>query len=170
MKETGIFFGSSSGYTESVAVRILERYGKDSAELRDVADSSPADLLSYPNLILGISTWGIGELQDDWADFLPGMEKLDFSGRKAALFGLGDQESYPDTFADALGILYRSVRSRGCGILGRTPTRGYEFIRSAAVVDGEFVGLVLDEKNQSHMTDQRIDAWLAGLRSGFKGT
>ncbi len=163
MKETGIFYGSSSGKTESVALRIYKKIGEDRSAVRDIASSSREDLLAYRKLILGTPTWGIGELQDDWADFLPGIEELDLSGRKVALFGLGDQESYPDTFADALGILYESMLLTGCEIVGPWPTKGYDFMESAAVREGMFAGLVLDEENQSHLTNTRIDSWLGEI-------
>ena len=61
-------------------MRIYERLGKERSVARDIADSSPGDLLQHKLLILGIPTWGIGELQDDWGDFLPGLEELDLSG------------------------------------------------------------------------------------------
>jgi len=41
------------------------------------------------------------------------------------------------------------------------PTDGYTFEQSAAVVDGRFVGLVIDQRTQGMFTDERIDAWLA---------
>ncbi len=163
MKVTGIFYGTSSGKTENVALRIRQRLGEGNAGIKDIAESTAGDLLTYGSLILGIPTWGIGELQDDWSDFLPGLGGLDLSGKKVALFGLGDQESYPDSFASALGTLYDSLLPTGCEIIGRFPVKGYEFMESAAVRGGMFAGLVLDEENQSHLTDLRIDRWLHGI-------
>jgi len=101
LKQAGIFYGSSSGKTATVASRIHEKLGTDKADLKDVEESSPEDLLNYEFLILGIPTWGIGNTQEDWDILLPLLEGLDLSGKKVALFGLGDQESYPGTFADA---------------------------------------------------------------------
>ena len=160
LRDIGIFYGTSSGNTETVAMKIYERLGSDSATVRDVAESSPADLFPFKLLILGIPTWGIGEVQDDWADFLPQLEDLDLSGKKVALFGLGDQESYPDTFADALGTLYEALQGTGCEIVGSWSTLGYEFMESSAVRNGMFTGLVLDEENQPQLTDIRVQDWL----------
>lgn len=70
MKTIGIFYGSSTGTTESVAKRIAQKLGVEDAHLYDVAKASPADMASYEVLILGSSTWGAGDLQDDWYDFL----------------------------------------------------------------------------------------------------
>jgi len=160
LKDTGIFYGSSSGKTESVAMRIYQKLGSETTAVRDIADSSQKDLLSCKTLILGVSTWGIGEVQDDWLDFLSHLEKLDLTGIKVAIFGLGDQESYPDTFADALGKIYEFLKPTGCEIIGEWSTFGYEFLESAAVKNGMFAGLVLDEENQPELTDLRITDWL----------
>ncbi|MFC2115616.1 flavodoxin [Bacteroidota bacterium] len=165
MTKAGIFYGSSSGKTEFVAWRIHKRLGEAKSELLDIADSSPQDFLKYELLILGIPTWGIGELQDDWMDFLSQLEDLDLSGRKVALFGLGDQESYPDTFADATGKVYDSLLHTGCEITGYCSAKGYDFIDSAALREGRFVGLILDEENQAELTDSRIEEWLKSLPS-----
>ena len=141
-------------------MRIYEKLGSETTAVRDIADSSPKDFLSFKTLILGVPTWGIGEIQDDWLDFLSHVEILDLTGKKLAIFGLGDQESYPDTFADALGKLYEAFKPTGGEIIGTWSTLGYEFIESAAVKEGVFAGLVLDEENQPELTDLRISSWL----------
>lgn len=41
---------------------------------------------------------------------------------------------------------------------------GYSYDSSEACVDGQFVGLPLDESNESDQTDKRIDAWISGLK------
>ena len=49
-------------------------------------------------------------------------------------------------------------------LVGSWSTEGYTFEQSAAVVDGRFVGLVLDQRTQSMHTDERIDGWLAQVK------
>lgn len=160
MKNTGLFYGSSSGKTESTAISILSYLGNDYLEIHDVINATQEDLLKYDHLILGIPTRGIGKLQEDWEDFLPVIQNADLSGKIIALFGLGDQESYPDTFADALGTLYNIMLSLNCQIIGSWPADGYHFVRSFALRRNHFVGLVLDEENQADLSDQRIRSWL----------
>ena len=48
-------------------------------------------------------------------------------------------------------------------MVGAVPVDGYTFDASDAVVDGHFVGLALDEVNESDKTDARIDAWAAAI-------
>ena len=119
--------------------------------------------MDYDILILGVSTWGIGEMQEDWKDFIHPLPELDLNGRMVAMFGLGDQESYPGTFADAMGRLYEVLLNTGCSFTGAWPVAGYVYEASAAVKEGRFVGLVLDEENQPEKTEQRLDKWLKNI-------
>lgn len=163
MKQVGIFYGSSTGDTEKVALLIRDKVGIEKAEIQDIIESKTKDLRQYSFLIMGISTWGIGQIQDDWEPFLHELTKHDCSGLKVALFGLGDQESYPDTFADALGILYDILVSCGFKIIGEWSVNGYEFVHSFAERNGKFVGLVIDERNQAELTEERVVSWLKSL-------
>jgi len=160
LKKTGLFYGSSSGKTASAAVRIRQALGSQDVDLIDVAYARAEEILNYKYLVMGIPTWGIGELQDDWIDFLESIRSYDCSDKKVALFGLGDQESYPDTFADALGKLYDFLIDNKFRIIGQWPAGEYSFMESYAFRNKQFVGLVLDEENQSHLSEERIIAWV----------
>ncbi len=156
-----IAYGSSTGNTRAAAEAIHRALG---GELIDVAAAEAAEkLLAAALLVLGTSTWGVGELQDDWAAFLPTLENLDLTGKKVALFGLGDQASWGDTFVDGMGILYETVVARGGTVVGAVAAEGYDCGASRALVDGRFVGLPLDETNQPEKTAERIAAWTKTL-------
>lgn len=120
---------------------------------------------NYDNLILGGSTWGDGELNDDWEDKWADFCKLDLSGKTIALFGLGDQESYSDEFSSALGIIYEQVINAGAKVVGFTSTQGYYHDGSKAQIDDKFVGLIIDEDNQSNLTEERIENWVKEIKS-----
>ena len=93
---------------------------------------------------------------------------MDLHGKDVALFGCGDSESYCDTFCDGMGILYEDLKDTGCTFLGnRISTDEYSFSGSIAVVDGYFVGLALDDVNESGKTASRISAWAADLKKNF---
>jgi flavodoxin I len=163
LKQIGIFYGTTSGKTETVATRIYKKLGSENASIRNVAETDLTEMMNYRHLILGIPTWGIGELQDDWLMAIPSLEELDLTGKTVALFGLGDQESYPDTFADAMGKLYDALENTGCRFIGSWCTLGYNFEESKALRGDEFVGLVLDCENQDEMTEMRVTDWLDKL-------
>lgn len=159
--KTAVIYGSTTDNTRTVAEKIAKKIPE--ATLLDVAKIGAADLNEYDNLILGTSTWGLGDLQDDWDSFLPELGKTDLSGKTIALFGLGDSSTYPDTFVDGMGIIYNKIKDKGAKIVGQTETADYSFDASVAVENDKFVGLPIDEDNESDMTDERIDKWINAL-------
>ena len=153
MKKIGIFYGSSTGTTESIAHTIAQKLGVASNDVHDASKLTGEMVKEYDVLVLGTSTWGCGELHDG------------LSSNEVALFGCGDSESYCDTFCDGIGVLYEELKGTGCKFIGNhVPTGDYNFSSSTAVVDGEFAGLPLDEMNESDKTEGRIDNWVKSLK------
>jgi flavodoxin I len=168
MSKIGLFFGTQTGNTEAVAEAIQAKLGGDSVvDLHDISEAEPGDFEAYECLIIGCPTWNIGELQADWEGFYDELDAIDFSGKKVAYFGTGDQIGYADNFQDAIGILEEKVASLGGTTVGYWPADGYEFNDSKALRGSKFVGLALDEDNQSDLTDQRLTAWTAQLKVEF---
>lgn len=162
MKKTGIFYGSSTGNTKAIAQLIGKKLG---APVYDVAKKPQAEFESCDLLVLGTSTWGLGDLQDDWDDFLGKLKSLDLTGKTVALFGLGDSGSYPDTFVDGMGHIYQAFCDKGCTFVGQVDSSDYEFDDSQALVDGKFIGLALDEENEGKKTEQRLTDWLTAIQA-----
>lgn len=165
MKKTGIFYGSTTGTTESVARLIAEKLGVSPADVHDVSKLDAALAESYEALILGTSTWGDGELQDDWYDGIKVLKNANLSGKTIALFGCGDSESYSDTFCDGMGILFEDLKDSGCTFVGAVSDSDYTYASSVAVADGKFVGLALDDVNESDRTAARVSAWTEMLKA-----
>ena len=155
----GLFYGSTTGNTELAADIVAENFGNgliaDSIDHLTVENAKSFDVL-----IFGISTWNIGQLEMTWEGFFPQLDEIDFKGKKVALFGMGDQSNYPDTYLDALGILYNKLVERGATIIGNWSTEGYDFTGSLATQNGKFVGLALDQDNQPDLTEERIADWV----------
>ena len=168
MQKIGIFFGSSTGNTEEAAIKIQQELGENITDVINVSEAEGCDVDKYENLILGASTWGIGDLQDDYEIFLPALEKANLNNKKIAIFGLGDQEAYPDSFVDAIGIIYEAIEAKGCKIVGSIENTGYEFDESKAEIDGKLVGLPIDDDNESNLTNERIKTWTAQLKKEFE--
>lgn len=166
MANIGIFFGSSTGATELVAQKLQYIIGEENADLYNVVEATTEDIRKYPYLIFGIPTWGMGDLQDDWGDFLGEIMKTDLSKKKIAMFGLGDQDTYPDSFVDALGVIYDVLKDKTT-IIGQWPVKGYFFEDSLAVRDKKFVGLPIDEELQPELTEDRLKKWVGGLKKEF---
>lgn len=163
MKKIGIFFGSSSNTTADVAKTVASRLGVDAADIHDVASADAAALTEYEVLLLGSSTWGLGDLQDDWESFLPKAKSQNLAGKKVALFGCGDCSSYSDTFCDALATIKEEMEGTGCTFVGEVATDGYSYDATRCEQGGKLIGLLLDEVNESDKTGDRLDNWVAAL-------
>lgn len=168
MAKIGLFYGSTTGKTESAAEMIRAEFGGESVvALYDIADADPDDFSGYENLIIASPTWDIGELQADWSGYYEELDKIDFHGKKVAYFGTGDQIGYADNFQDAMGILEEKISALGGKTVGYWSTQGYDFNESKAVRNGKFIGLALDEDNESELTEKRIQQWVAQLKQEF---
>lgn len=164
MKKIGVFYGSTTGNTESVANLIAGKLGVAAADVHDIGKVTKELAESYDALILGSSTWGAGDMQDDWYDGVKVLKEANLSGKIVALFGLGDSDSYSDTFCDGMGGIYEELKGSGCKFVGTVPTDGYTYDDSTSVVDGKFVGLALDETNESDKTEERVDKWVNEIK------
>ena len=157
-----IFYGSSTGNTEMAAEEIRGHLGPLVKHMADVEKAEPEELLDYDILLLGVSTWNIGEMQDDWDTFIPRMEGLDLTGKKVAFFAMGDAVGYPHNFLDAMGQLWEVVKTLGSPeLVGVWPTEGYDFEESEAMFDeNHFIDVGLGEDNEAELHDERIKNWL----------
>ena len=160
MKKTIVVFGSSTGTCEGIAGDIAAKIGTEAISVSDLT----ADVIAEnENLILGTSTWGAGEVQDDWYDGLKVLSGADLSGKTVAHFGCGDSASYSDTFCGGMAEIYNAAKDAGANIIGAVDASEYSYDDSEAVIDGKFVGLALDNDNEEGKTAGRIDAWVAAI-------
>lgn len=169
--QIGLYFGSTTGATRTVAQRLVAALQADNwaeVELLDVAEFPLEEMADFDLLLLGMPTWNIGQMQRDWEAAFDELDGVELRGKHVALFGLGDQASYPDTFVDALIFLAEKVQERGARMLGSWPAEGYTFRNSWALrPDGTLVGLALDEETQPELTDARIARWALQLRGEY---
>jgi flavodoxin I len=176
MTKIGIFFGTDTGNTRRVAKDIATTLGSKAAKPVNIRTASVCDLQAYDFLILGTPTYGEGLLPglstgnatESWEEFLPKLTGQDFSGKTIAIYGLGNQKSYPNEFVDAMFFLYDQFEQCNATLIGKWSTEGYNFKASKAVVDEHFVGLVLDQENQKDLTANRLDAWLKQLATTWE--
>jgi len=161
--KTTIFYGSNTGNTEFVASKIAKIFG---IETIDIAKNGISALSELDKIIIGVSTFGDGDLQDDWEDVWDDFEKIDFSNKVVAIFGLGDQEGYSDTFLDGANIIYEAVINQGGRIVGHWEiSEEYSHRESKAIKDGKFIALAIDEDNQEELTEARVKQWCEQIKS-----
>jgi flavodoxin II len=164
-----LFFGSTTGNTEDIAEQICAQFSRHQVELFNVIDEPLSLVASYDKLIFGIPTWDYGELQADWENIWDEIDDIDFTDKRFACFGCGDQIGYPEWFQDAMGLLHDKLVALGGIPVGYWPTDGYTFEASkAATVDrSQFIGLAVDEDNQHELTQTRIEDWCQQLEQEF---
>ncbi|MCK8137669.1 flavodoxin FldB [Pseudoalteromonas sp. 2CM28B] len=171
--QIGLFFGSTTCYTEMAAEKIRDIIGADIVSLHNIKDEPLKNAEQYDFIIFGISTWDFGEIQEDWESKWDDIKDVDLNGKTIALFGMGDQQGYGQWFQDALGMLHDEINAQAITQLGFWPNdSNYEFEASKALTeDGkQFVGLALDEDSQYELSDERIATWVQQVMTEYAET
>ena len=163
MKKTIVVYGSTTGSCQEFAEQIAQKLGVN--DVMNVADVDADKLGEYDNLLLGTSTWGAGELQDDWYDGVEVLKSANLSGKTIALFGCGDADGYGDTFCGGMAELYNAVKDSGAKVIGQVDASTYHYDDSEAVTDGTFVGLALDCSESQGVSENRVDNWLDNIKT-----
>ena len=142
MDKVHVIYGSTTGMTEAVAAKIANSLG---AQVFNV-NAADAAAFDAELLVLGSSTWGIGDLQDDWAARLEEV-KGNFAGKKVAVFGLGDSQGFADSFCVAAETIANAAKDAGATLVGDV--------------------LKLDDTNEADQTDGKIAAWVETIKSAL---
>ena len=169
MEKIGVFYGSDTGSTEVVKDLVVEEIGKELVHEIDAYKITKSDFQDFQYIIIGLSTWYDGDLQSDWEDFFEDFKTIDFTGKKVAIFGLGDQIGYAEFFVDGIGILGNVIVENGGQLFGVWSTDGYDYDESKAEFqEGWFMGLAVDEDNQRELTHDRVKVWVNQVLEEFE--
>lgn len=167
MKAIGLFYSYNSNKTRKIGEKIAESFSGREVETINAETVTENDFERFDNLILGVPTWFDGELPIYWDEFVPAIKDMDLTGKKFALYGLADQKGYPENFGDAVGLMAQLLKSRNAEITGETSPEGYVFESSKALLNGRFLGLILDQENQPRLTEERVTNWVRDLKEQF---
>ncbi len=169
----GIYFATTTGKTEDIAERIAGLLGgvETPKDMSDVDDLS--ELCAHDAIICGIPTWNTGADSERsgtaWDTILDEIGELNLSGKKVAIFGLGDSSTYTENYCDAMEELHRYFQQAGATMVGYVSPSEYTFDESKSIIGNSFCGLPLDEDSESDMTDDRISQWANQLKSEISG-
>lgn len=166
MKKTALVYSFKTKKTSVVAEKIYKEFGEN-IEKVNAEEINEEIFEQYDNFILGVPTWFDGELPNYWDEFVPALEDMDLSGKTVAIFGNGNQRDYPENFVDAIGILGNILEERGAKIIGQTSKDGYQFESSAALKNGSFIGLPIDQDTQAKLTPGRVKKWIEDIKKDF---
>jgi len=169
---TGLYYSTSTGNTETVAEYIANAAGVE--DWKDIGDAEEDEVKGHDGIIVGAPTWHTGADSErsgtSWDEWLYNtLPNMDFSGKKVAIFGVGDSSGYGDNYCDAAGELYDCFTEKGAKVFGMTPSdTGFDYSESKSVRDDKFVGVVFDEDNYADDSEARASAWVEQLKSeGF---
>ena len=167
MEKIAVIYSFSTNKTGKIAEKIRDAFGPEQVDMVNAEEISEEKFTSFSRAILGVPTWFDGELPNYWDEFVPALEDLDLSGKKYALFGLGNQKGYPENFVDAMGIMAEILEEQGATLVGTTSTAGYEFEGSRAARGDIFTGLAIDYETQASLNNERVKNWVEQLRTEF---
>lgn len=172
MSKIGIFYGPELGSVEKVAHVIEQKLGADKVELIAVKKADESVLERFDKLIFGMSTigktnWDSEYKDTDWDEFATCFGKVNWEGKKIAMYCLGDHIQYPQHFVDALGWVYDRLENTAAEVVGFCSTEGYTYEESEGIKDGQFLGLPVDEDNEADKTDVRVENWTNRLINEF---
>ncbi|KFB07687.1 flavodoxin domain-containing protein [Malacoplasma iowae] len=169
MENLVIVYGSSSGHTKEVADKIFSKlkdsYNVSIFDIKTLTEDQLEKINSANYVIFGTSTWGIGDLQDDWDIY--DFNKINVENKKVAIFGLGDCIVFSFTFCDAIKKMYDILTNKKAVVVGSFENCGYTFDKSESFIDDKFLGLALDIDNFPDIVDQNIDNWIQKLKLEF---
>jgi len=164
----GIYYATTTGKTEDVADR-LHNFISSAEAPKDVSDVD--DLSEFEGLdgiICGIPTWNTGADEERsgtaWDSILEDIGELSLSGKKVAIFGLGDSSTYTENYCDAMEELHSYFKKAGAEMVGYVDKSSYTFDESKSVIGESFCGLPLDEDSESDLTDSRLETWASQLK------
>lgn len=168
MSKTVIIYSFHTQKSKKIAEKVIEAFGKDEIQAINAEELTNKVFEENDNFILSAPTWFDGELPNYWDEFVPELEEMDLKSKTFAVFGLGDQKGYPENFCDAIGILVEVLESCGARLVGQIPAIGYTFESSRAQRGDIFLGLPLDQENQGKLTNDRVNKWVAQLKTEMK--
>jgi len=171
MKKIALIYWPKKGNTETAALKIASHFNEASIDIFTVKSINTAEFALYDAFIIGAPTTGADNWQEAhkslWGSFFERLAKAKIKGKPFAIFGLGDQILYPYNFVDGMIDIKKEFELHGAVHAGSWPVEGYEYKDSLSQENGHFVGLALDEDQQSELTDERIAQWTKQLIAEF---
>lgn len=173
MKRVAILSWPLEGNTQMVADLLTRQFAVHDDDIKieklDFLAVTESKIRPFDAIIIGGSTvtsednWLKADETTKWTTFFDVLRFADLTGKKAAVFAIGNQAAYPDNFADGMAELKTVLEQKGAKIIGYWPTDSYDFSNSRSIEGDDFIGLVIDHENQPELTVERIAHWVDQL-------
>ncbi|MBE3021361.1 flavodoxin domain-containing protein [Campylobacter sp. 7477a] len=158
MSKVAIFYATGKGDTKKACEYLG---GKLNAKVLPVNEVTKAVFEEQDILILASSSYGFGELHDDWKNKLSELKEANLKGKKVAIVAVGNQERHADSFVSGVVDFLPCIKD--AILIGQSELDGYKFDSSSAFINGKFIGLALDTKGDKEY-EARIDKWVIALK------
>ena len=120
--------------------------------LHNILDSQNDTMKEYTHIILGISIYKDGEIQDEWKKYIQHLNYHNLFDKTIAIFALANQEQCHDKYFEGMGTIYDKVMEAGATVIGSWGIDENNHHKSVAIRYGEFVGLPLNINDQDNQT------------------
>ncbi|MCF8110025.1 MAG: flavodoxin family protein [Desulfobacteraceae bacterium] len=116
MERAVIIYGSVTGATEEIAYALADEINdRYKTRIVNALDATPETMTRADLIILGASTWGVGNLQMDMIPVYEYISGMDLSSKRAAVFGKGDSEY--KKFCYAVIMLEKVIKKAGAQLV-----------------------------------------------------
>lgn len=173
MQKTGLLYTPIEGKALQVSHKLRSLLAEEDIDMLPARMADNDVIADYTNIIIGISTYSdskaeIDLLNNPWDNFKQQLTHMHIAGKRFALFCIGDQEGYSNSFVNELKEIAEIIHNGGGEIVAGFPNENYHFQESISLINGNFIGLPLDEKNQPELTETRLLRWKDMLVKEFK--
>lgn len=117
--KTIITYSTLTGNTETCVDWIREGLtgAGYTVKVQEAGEVFPSALKNFDLIILGSPTYWSGDVTDEFIPFLDEMTEVNLSHKKAAVFGLGDSQGYPDEFCRSVDVIEENLRKCGAELI-----------------------------------------------------
>lgn len=112
--KTLIIYGSTTGTTEAVAHKLGDLISN--SQVKSVSQVTKDEVIEADRVLLGSSTWGYGDLQDDFENYIQAIDE-NYKDKQVAVFGCGDSIGFSDVFCQAVDTITERLQSVGAHII-----------------------------------------------------
>lgn len=149
-------YASKNGATKEICEFIKESINCD---LCNCAQIEKDLIAKYDGFIIATPSYGFAELCDCWKKNLKKLKDCEID-KKVALLGTGGIKRHSNSFCGALVDFLPALKR--AEIIGQTEEKEYKFTHSPAFINGKFIGLCVDFKDDSNWKD-RVRNWVLNL-------
>ncbi|MFI3210470.1 MAG: flavodoxin domain-containing protein [Peptostreptococcaceae bacterium] len=128
MKKVSIIYATMTGNTEEIAGMIKDELNGFDVNVINVSNATDEDVTGADLVLFGSSTWGYGDVNDEFVGYYDNMSKELLEGKEFAVFGCGDSIGFSDVFCHGAEAI--NDKAIECGGVQKAETLKIDFYES----------------------------------------